>query len=111
MTQPSQYEHAAVNVFPDSLALTDDDQVLQITWDDAHISRHRLDVLRAACPCAHCQGHSPEQSLNLTPTQFTNIQLTDMAVVGRYAYNLVFSDGHNTGIYTLKILYALPNSA
>ncbi len=97
--------------FPDALALTDDNQVLQVTWDDQHVSRHRLDVLRAECPCAHCQGHSPEQSLNLTAAQFADIQLTDMAVVGRYAYNLVFSDGHNTGIYTLKILYELTNSA
>jgi DUF971 family protein len=31
--------------------------------------------------------------------------------VGRYAYNLVFSDGHSTGIYTLKFLRELPNSA
>ncbi|NOT59267.1 MAG: DUF971 domain-containing protein [Acidobacteria bacterium] len=96
---------------PETLALTGDNHVLQINWDDAHVSRHRLDALRAECPCAHCQGHSPEQSLNLTPAQFAGIQLTDMAVVGRYAYNLVFSDGHNTGIYTLKILYELPNSA
>lgn len=104
-------EHAAVNVFPEALELTDNNNVLQITWDDGHISRHRLELLRAECPCAHCKGHSPEQSLNLTAAQFPNIQLTDMAVVGRYAYNLVFSDGHNTGIYTLKILRELVNSA
>jgi DUF971 family protein len=96
---------------PEALALTDNHHVLQLTWDDGCVSRHRLDVLRAECPCAHCKGHSPEQSLNLKPEQFTGIQLADMAVVGRYAYNLVFSDGHNTGIYTLKILYDLPNSA
>lgn len=96
---------------PETLALTDGNHVLQITWDDGVVSRHRLDVLRADCPCAHCKGHSPEQSLNLKPEQFTGVQLTDMAVVGRYAYNLVFSDGHNTGIYTLKILYELPSSA
>jgi DUF971 family protein len=97
--------------FPESLELTADDSVLEIAWDDGHTSRHRLDVLRAACPCARCQGHSPEQSLNLKPEQFPGIRLTDLAPVGRYAYNLVFSDGHNTGIYTLQFLRELGNTA
>jgi DUF971 family protein len=97
--------------FPETLELTDDESVLQIAWDDGHVSRHRLDVLRAACPCARCQGHSPEQSLNLKPEQFTGVRLTDLAPVGRYAYNLVFSDGHNTGIYTLRFLRELENTA
>jgi DUF971 family protein len=97
--------------FPEALQLTDDERVLEIAWDDGHTSRHRLDVLRAACPCARCQGHTPEQSLNLEPEQFTDIRLTDLAPVGRYAYNFVFSDGHNTGIYTLRFLRELENTA
>jgi DUF971 family protein len=97
--------------FPETLELTDDESVLQVVWDDGHTSRHRLDVLRAACPCARCQGHAPEQSLNLKPEQFPGIRLTDLAPVGRYAYNLAFSDGHNTGIYTLRFLRELENTA
>ncbi|HYE75169.1 MAG TPA: DUF971 domain-containing protein [Blastocatellia bacterium] len=97
--------------FPEALELTDDDSVLQIVWDDNHTSRHRLDVLRAACPCARCQGHSPEESLNLKPEQFPGIHISDLAPVGRYAYNIVFSDGHNTGIYTLRFLHDLENTA
>ncbi len=111
MAQSTPPEHASIAAFPEGLELTDADTVLQITWDDGHVSRHRLDVLRAACACAHCQGHSPDQSLNLSPEQFPGIKLLDMAVVGRYAYNLVFSDHHDTGIYTLKMLYEIPNSA
>ncbi len=97
--------------FPVSLELTDNDSVLQIVWDDRHISRHRLDVLRADCPCASCRGHNPSQSLNLQPEQFADIKLADLAPVGRYAYSLVFSDAHSTGIYTLKFLRELANSA
>lgn len=97
--------------FPESLELTDNDTVLQIGWDDGHLSRHQVNVLRAECPCASCRGHHPSQSLNLQPEQFTDIKLTDLAPVGRYAYNLVFSDAHSTGIYTLKFLRELPNSA
>lgn len=104
-------EHSVIDAFPTALELTDDESVLQITWNDGHLSRHRLDVLRAECPCAHCSGHSPAQSLNLRAEQFPGIKLADLAPVGRYAYQLVFSDQHATGIYTLKILHELPNSA
>lgn len=97
--------------FPTNLELSDDETVLQISWEDGHLSRHRLNVLRAACPCAHCSGHHPSQSLNLQPEQFADIRISDLAPVGRYAYNLVFSDNHNTGIYTLKFLRTLENSA
>lgn len=107
MNQPASQEHAAISAFPETLELTDSDSVLQIAWDDGHVSRIRLDVLRAACPCAHCKGHSPEQSLNLQPAQFSGVRLTDMAAVGRYAYHLVFSDHHDSGIYTLKMLYEM----
>lgn len=104
-------EHSSTAAFPESLELTDDSSVLQIAWDDGHLSRHRLDVLRAACACAMCQGHSPAQSLNLKPKQFPGIRMTDLAPVGRYAYHLVWSDGHDTGIYTLKMLREMENSA
>ncbi|MCI0524933.1 MAG: DUF971 domain-containing protein [Acidobacteria bacterium] len=104
-------EHSSIEAFPESLELTDDDSVLQIVWDDGRVSRRRLDALRAACPCAVCKGHHPSQSLNLNPDQFSGIRITDIAPVGRYAYHIVWSDGHDTGIYTLKMLREMENSA
>lgn len=97
--------------FPESIELTDAESVLQINWDDGTVSRHLLSVLRADCPCAQCKGHSPEGSLNLIPEQFPDIKLLDLAPVGSYAYTIVWSDGHNTGIYTLDYLHQLENSA
>ncbi len=104
-------DHHSTAAFPASLELTDDDAVLQIVWNDGHTSRHRLDVLRAACTCAECQGHHPSQSKNLKPEQFSGIRVMDFAPVGRYAYHIVWSDHHSTGIYTLAFLRELENSA
>ena len=92
-------EHDFSEAFPQSLELTDDDSALQIVWDDGHTSRLRLDALRAACSCAVCQGHHPSQSLNLKPEQFPEIRIVDIAPVGRYAYHIVWSDGHGSGGY------------
>lgn len=104
-------EHNSTEPFPESLELTDDDSVLQIVWDDGVASRHRLSVLRAECPCAQCKGHHPSQSLNLRANQFPDIRIADLAPVGRYAYSISWSDGHNTGLYTLRMLRELENSA
>lgn len=90
--------------FPEALELIEGESVLLIRWDDGVESRHQLAELRAACPCAMCQGHQPSQSLNLQATQFPGIRISDLAPVGRYAYHIVWSDGHDTGIYTLRML-------
>jgi len=95
------------DAFPESLELIDDDSVLQIVWDDGVTSKLRLDLLRAACSCAVCKGHHPSQSLDLRPEDFPQIRITDLAPVGRYAYHIVWSDGHESGIYTLKTLRGL----
>ncbi len=101
----------STEVFPESLELTDSDSVLQIVWDDGHVSRFSLSLLRAECPCASCKGHHPSQSLNLKAEQFPDIRITDLAPVGRYAYSISWSDGHNTGLYTLRSLREMENSA
>ena len=36
-----------------------------------------------------------------------DITITDMQLVGNYAVRFVFSDGHNTGIYTWDRLYLI----
>ena len=97
----------SLTAFPESLSLTENDTVLQIVWSDNHTSNYKVNELRAACPCAMCKGHHPTQSLNLKAEQFPDVTLTDLAAVGRYAYNLVFSDNHSTGIYPLKYLREL----
>ncbi len=104
-------EYSSTEVNPESLELTDQESVLQIVWEDGHTSRHRLPALRAACPCAQCKGHHPSQSQNLQADQFPDIRITDLAGVGRYAYSISWSDGHNTGLYTMRSLREIENSA
>ena len=104
-------DNHATTAFPESIELTDDESVLQIVWDDGHTGRHRLDVLRAGCSCAECQGHHPSQSKNLRPEQFPGIRIVDFAPVGRYAYHIVWSDHHSSGYFTLEFLRDLENTA
>jgi len=73
---------------------------LRITWDDGHVSDYPLAYLRGWCPCAMCQGHGGERRYVHAP----NAELKNIAVVGKYALNLSWGDGHDTGIYSYRYL-------
>lgn len=76
---------------------------LVLTWDDGHVSPFPFDYLRSWCPCATCQGHSPEAKyLDLTDQELVHIE-----GVGNYALALSWADGHNTGIYSFRLLRQL----
>ena len=86
---------------------------LRITWSDAQIREYKFRELRDACPCATCR--EMRKALPPPPTQLPIIsaaeaqplRITGMEPVGNYAYSIAFSDGHNTGIYTLESLRAM----
>jgi len=69
--------------------------------------------LRDACPCATCREKrnappaSPLQLPIISAAETQPLRITGMKPVGNYAYSIEFSDGHNTGIYTLETLRQL----
>lgn len=82
---------------------------LQITWSDQHVSTFTYAWLRAVCPCAMCRsrkqkGGVEEVLATLVPPETT---ARDVDTVGRYALNIVFSDGHDSGIFTFDMLREL----
>ena len=66
--------------------------------------------LREKCPCATCREkrRAPPLPSNMLPVlsaaEIAPLQITSMKPTGNYAYSIEFSDGHDTGIYTLENL-------
>ena len=76
---------------------------LVISWEGGHVSAYGLDYLRSWCPCASCQGHAPSaRYLDLHDQRLAHVE-----AVGNYALGLTWGDGHNTGIYTFRLLRGL----
>lgn len=82
---------------------------VRIAWNDGHASVYPLDALREACPCAECRGGhdrmGPEfdpDLISLTPAR--SYEVRDVQLVGKYAVQFTWSDGHDAGIYTWKYL-------
>lgn len=81
------------------------EQGLTVEWNDAKISKIQLQELRKKCPCATCIAEKSGQSSKYIPL-FMRDQITvkELKPVGSYALNIVWQDGHSTGIYEYNSL-------
>src|SRR3972149_2572928 len=101
-----------MNVQPTKLELTSDNR-LRIAWSDDQVREYTIRQLRENCPCATCrEGPSapppPTTQLNvISIADARPLKIAAMKPVGHYAYGIDFSDGHNTGIFTLELLREL----
>jgi DUF971 family protein len=81
----------------------EEDSVLRILWNDDQLSRYPFEYLRGWCPCAGCQGHGAERHF----VEVNNPCLASINMVGNYALNPKWTDGHETGIYSFEYLREL----
>jgi DUF971 family protein len=89
---------------------------LAIAWNDGTESFLRLETLRRACPCAACGGEpdvlgnvsSRQRGINYTDKSF---QLVGFDLVGGYALQPRWADGHSSGIYSFTYLRRLRQAA
>jgi DUF971 family protein len=92
-----------------------DARTLQIEWDDGHVSRYPLEFLRRECPCASCsearrapaKPANPLRVLQAHEIVDHNVDIRQAEVVGRYAIQFHWTDGHAEGIYTFDFLRSL----
>lgn len=98
--------------YPTQLEKPSDD-LLRITWSDGMVREYGVRELRNACPCATCREKrsAPPPPPNVLPVIPPGaggpITIAGMRPTGSYAYNIAFSDGHNSGLYTMDLLREL----
>jgi DUF971 family protein len=87
---------------------------LAIRWNDGSETFLGLEFLRRACPCAGCGGepdvlgHVVRPRVTYTPASF---RLRSWQLVGSYALQPTWEDGHSTGLYTFDLLQRLEAAA
>ena len=79
----------------------------ELELEYANGEQHTLscEYLRVYSPSAEVLGHGPGQEV--LQTGKLHVAISDVKPVGNYALQLVFDDGHDTGIYSWNYLYAL----
>jgi ATP-binding protein involved in chromosome partitioning len=74
------------------------------TWEDEHQSVYPARELRLRCRCAACVEEMTGQPLLDPKTVPENVRARAINLVGQYAIQIDWSDGHNTGIYNFRML-------
>ena len=83
---------------------------LLIEWSDGAQSVYPVRALRLACACASCVDEWSGVP-RLDPTKVPeDVHPTQIRPVGRYALQIDWSDGHDTGIYPFGRLRELSES-
>jgi DUF971 family protein len=90
---------------PVAITLHQKSRVLELEYEDGRRFRLPFEFLRVYSPSAEVKGHGPGQEVLQTGKREVEIQ--SLEPVGAYAVQPVFSDGHNTGLYSWEYLYEL----
>ncbi|MGH9898126.1 MAG: DUF971 domain-containing protein [Pyrinomonadaceae bacterium] len=87
------------------------DAEILIKWGDEKMSLYRAPQLRLQCPCAQCVNEWTGERMLRPEAIPDNLTIADVDLVGRYALNFKFSDGHTTGIYSFRYLSSLDETS
>jgi DUF971 family protein len=98
------------SVTPRDLKVKIKEQTLHIDWQDGSHSEFSLAALRRVCPCASCRTEREKQDpnpLKILKADPSGLHVGSARLVGNYAIQFDWSDGHNTGIFDFRFLRAL----
>ena len=90
---------------PSNIKLHQKSRLLEIAFDDNTECMLSCEFLRVYSPSAEVRGHGVGQEVLQVGKE--NVNILAIEPVGQYAIKLIFSDGHDTGLYSWDYLYDL----
>jgi DUF971 family protein len=90
---------------PNGVTLHSKSRELELAYEGGRNYRLSCEYLRVYSPSAEVRGHGPGQEV--LQTGKLNVGISAVKPVGNYALQLVFDDGHDTGLYSWDYLHEL----
>lgn len=90
---------------PTEIKLHQQSRILEVAFNDGSRFEMPCEYLRVFSPSAEVRGHGPGQEVLQVGKK--HVEIKAIEPVGQYAVVLVFSDGHDSGIYSWDYLYDL----
>ena len=90
---------------PVALTVHSQSRLLEVAFSDGAQFRIPFELMRIYSPSAEVQGHGPGQEVLQTGKREVNV--VELEPIGNYAVKPVFSDGHESGLFTWDYLYHL----
>ena len=93
----------------ESIIYKNEEKKLYLQFKDGFNSSLSTELLRVESPSAEVQGHSKLQKQIVLNKN--NIAIKNIERVGNYAVRIHFDDGHNTGIYSWRLLKSMAQNS
>ena len=90
---------------PVSIKLHQQSRTLELVYEGSEHYQLSCEFLRVHSPSAEVRGHGEGQEVLQAGKK--NVAITDIKPVGKYAIQLVFDDGHDTGLFSWDYLWEL----
>ena len=90
---------------PTALTVHSQSRVLEVAFSDGAHFNIPFELMRVYSPSAEVQGHGPGQEVLQTGKR--EVGLSALEPIGNYAVKPVFTDGHESGIFSWDYLYVL----
>lgn len=90
---------------PTDIRLHQKSRLLELAYETGETFSLSFEYLRVYTPSAEARGHGPGQEVLQTGKR--NIDIERIEPVGNYAVRFIFSDGHDSGLYSWDLLYNL----
>lgn len=90
---------------PTEIKLRRAENLLELAFEDGTTLSLPAEFLRVESPSAEVQGHGPGQYQLVSGKK--RVAITGIEPTGNYAIRLIFSDGHDTGIFSWNYLQQL----
>jgi DUF971 family protein len=90
---------------PTALTVHGKSRLLEVAFSDGAEFKIPFELMRVYSPSAEVQGHGPGQEVLQTGKR--EVSVVQLESIGNYAVKPVFSDGHESGIFSWEYLYQL----
>lgn len=90
---------------PTALTAHSQSRVLEVSFSDGAQFKIPFELMRVYSPSAEVQGHGPGQEVLQSGKR--EVGLLALEPIGNYAVKPVFTDGHESGIFSWDYLYFL----
>ncbi|MCQ0987930.1 gamma-butyrobetaine hydroxylase-like domain-containing protein [Jiella marina] len=90
---------------PSELKVSKDRRMLTVAWPGGSRDEFPAEMLRVLSPSAEVRGHSEADRKTVSGKR--DVSIADLQPIGHYAVRIVFSDGHDSGLFSWSYLSEL----
>jgi DUF971 family protein len=92
-------------IWPTEIRLNPAKDELKVTFNNDKMFLFSAEFLRVHSPSAEVKGHTPKEKKTVGGKR--NVVISTINATGNYAIRPIFSDGHDTGLFSWPYLYEI----